>query len=350
MKKRPSLLLPSASKKYVISALTALIFSFFAWLSHTSVTPSTPLPQEEAQIFATERQDDLRLLFRSAIESAQSSIFMAVYTLTDPAIINALKNKAQEGIHVEVVVDAKASPHAAKNLGPKVKTIRRLGPGIMHCKILVVDKQLVWMGSANMTADSLQMHSNLVLGVQNNELAGYILDKSETFVEIGATDSIAHRQFNIGGQSVEFWFLPDEGKNALRRLKELIRSAKKTIHVAMFTWTRYDLAHEVVKAAKRGVSVQVVIDKNSGKGASAQVVKLLKSNSIDVRLSRGMGLLHHKFMVVDGKTLVNGSANWTKAAFNSNDDCFMLIDPLSEQQNRTLEEEWTILYSDSQAA
>jgi cardiolipin synthase len=92
--------------------------------------------------------------------------------------------------------------------------------------------------------------------------------------------------------------------------------------------------------------VEVVIDHYSGKGASAKIVKLLKEHHVPVRLSRGGPLLHYKFMYIDGKVLVNGSANWTKAAFTQNDDCFVVLHALTAGQRECMESLWQIIWSE----
>ena len=108
----------------------------------------------------------------------------------------------------------------------------------------------------------------------------------------------------------------------------------------MFTWTRRDLAKAIIAAKARGVDVQVVIDHYQGNGAGAPIVKLLKQGGVSVRLSQGGPLLHHKFLYVDGKILVNGSANWTKAAFTANDDCFMILYNLTDKQSERMDDLW----------
>jgi phosphatidylserine/phosphatidylglycerophosphate/cardiolipin synthase-like enzyme len=108
----------------------------------------------------------------------------------------------------------------------------------------------------------------------------------------------------------------------------------------MFMWTRRDFAHEIVQAKNRGVKVEVVIDNHNGHGAGASIVDFLKKEGVNVSLSKGNGLLHHKMMVVDNHTLVIGSANWTKRAFKENDDCFLILTPLKEAQQKKLEGLW----------
>ena len=42
------------------------------------------------------------------------------------------------------------------------------------------------------------------------------------------------------------------------------------------------------------------------------------------RLSRG-DKLHHKFAVIDGKTVITGSFNWSPAAAHTNDETLLVI-------------------------
>lgn len=348
MKKKP--FFKSNLKNSLTTILVGLIFCFFGWVTQQVNVTQLPEQSGSTHIYASENNDDLRRLFSSAIDSAQESITLLVYSFTDESIIQALRNKAKKGVNVEVIVDAKASPHIAQRLGPDITTLRRAGAGLMHCKWLVIDKKLTLVGSANMTGDSLRTHSNLVLGINHEALAQFVTAKAKSLKESGKGPFFPIQNFQVGGQNIELWFLPDNAPLALTRLKSLMRASQKTIRVAMFTWTRRDFAHELVRAAKRGVKVQAVIDRTSGMGVSAQTVQFLKNNDIDVRLSNGVGLLHHKFMTIDGRTLVNGSANWTKAAFGSNDDSFIVVEDLTEKQKEKLEDEWSVLYADSNAA
>ncbi len=62
---------------------------------------------------------------------------------------------------------------------------------------------------------------------------------------------------------------------------------------------------------------------------------MLEKGGIPVHLSTGQGLLHYKFAYIDEKILINGSANWTAAAFKDNDDFFLVIHPLTDKQTLT---------------
>jgi phosphatidylserine/phosphatidylglycerophosphate/cardiolipin synthase-like enzyme len=336
----------SSLKKWLLSTITALLISFFAWIQQPIQTIHPPEAGTPAALYSNQTRHDLRQAMVTAINDAKESIMLIMFALTDTHVIDALRKKSEEGVSVHVVCDAKASPYIEKKLGPKVKTIRRFGQGLMHQKILVIDKKQTWIGSANMTTESLHMHGNLVTAIHSAQFAQSVISKGQTLHEEGKDGAFAHEEFNIGGQPIELWFLPDNPK-AVSHLKTLIESAKKTLRVAMFTFTRQDLAHAVISAAKRGVKAEVVIDNSSGKGTSAKIVDLLKKNGIPTALSQGKALLHHKFAYIDDSTLINGSANWTKAAFSQNDDCFIVLHNLTDDQKKEMDALWNAIKTES---
>ncbi len=47
-------------------------------------------------------------------------------------------------------------------------------------------------------------------------------------------------------------------------------------------------------------------------------------------------------LTVDKEILVNGSANWTSAAFSKNDDCFVILHDLNDAQKNVIEELWKL--------
>jgi phosphatidylserine/phosphatidylglycerophosphate/cardiolipin synthase-like enzyme len=333
-------------RQFFLSAVVGLIFLSFYYVTETVSEVRFPAANQPAELYANQARDDLKRTIVSGIKEAKQSVLFIIYALTDNAVITALREKGESGVPVKVICDAVASPEIIKNVGPKVEVLRRIGKGHMHQKILVVDNAKVWIGSANMTGESLRMHGNLITGFESHELAARIKEKADTMSEYKAGPPFLHRNFSIGGQNVELWFFPDD-VHGVQRLVDLIRSAKKTVRVAMFTWTRRDLAQEIIDAKRRGVKAEVVIDRGTSKGASAIIVKLLQKEGVTTKLSKGNVLFHHKFLYIDEKILVNGSANWTKRAFTENDDCFIILHDLTEKQKNQMNSLWGIIMAEA---
>lgn len=325
--------------------LFALSFFIFFGVAYYYTEARLPDRETPIRLYANQSRDDLTLTLVKAIDKAEKSILVIVYTLTDHTIINRLKQKAEEGLDVTVIVDGEASPRVAKQLGPKIHTFVRNDSGLMHQKIIVIDKKQVWVGSANMTRHSLRIHGNLVSGLESPELAEYVLSEAANTSK-GAEVAQGHRAFTIGGQNVELWFLPS-GQEPVTKLVHLIDSAKKSVKIAMFTWTRKDLAEATIRAKLRGLQVEVAMDKNSALGSSKYIANMFLEGQLPTYINQNDGLLHYKFMWIDSNILVNGSANWTKAAFTQNRDCFMIIYNLTDSQKKLMNNLWKVIIAES---
>ncbi len=341
--------LPSLKKTSIGTLIAFLLYILFQ-IGQTVISTPTHLPatNEPIQLYANQLHDDLTDLYITAIQNAKQSLVFAIYALTDPQIIQALKEKNEAGIPVYIVCDAKASRGIIKKL-PQAQIIRRFGEGLMHQKILLIDQKQILIGSANMTRESLRLHANLIMGLNHPALAQALAAKIKSMDEEGASTLLRHLEMMVGSQYVELWILPDDPA-AVERIIQLLRSAKKSIKVAMFTWTRTDFTQELIQAAKRGVRVEAVIDRYSGKGASAKIVSMLSQEGIPIKLSTGQGLLHHKFVYIDDKILINGSANWTHQAFKTNDDCFLIMNPLTPEQQAKMNALWPVIQKNSERA
>ncbi len=328
------------SKKYKLKGPLAFVLLAIYFIVLSRLTTPTPvsLPGDAAPIslYSNQAGDDLHKTFKEAILQARESIVCMIYSLTDEEILEALRKKSEEGVSVTVVHDPVATQEAAFKLGPKVTTLPRRSKGLMHNKLLSIDRKQAWIGSANFTRDSLRLHANLVLGMQSPLIAEAIekkaLDRKRRLIPLPLT-------LQTGEQQMEIWFLPD-APQALDRLIGVLNSAKKTVKVAMFTFTHPRLIQALCDAHHRGVSVQVVLDSDSSRQTSKKAFQRFKREAVPVRVSDRSGLLHEKIAIVDDAILVSGSANWTKAAFTANDEVMCLLFDLTEQQQQYLERFW----------
>ncbi len=349
--KRSSSSFPSRRRmnaKSLLATVIGLLITLVVLASEAMAPVRLPQGHGPVELYSNQAGDDLRGTVLKAIASADHSILMAIYNLSDAKIIAALKSKAESGVPVTVIVDAKASPKAQKLLGPLVKTLKRSPTGLMHLKILVIDSKQVWIGSANMSFASLRTHGNMIVAMDNPSLATRIDSYLRAMPQIGAVTVAAPKpiRFAQEGQDGDLWFLPDMGP-ALPKLLELIDSAKMSLKVAMFTWTHPKLTEAIIRAHHRGVHVTAVIDNNQGTGTGAEVVHKLRQAGILTYLSKGEGLLHYKMAIIDDAILVMGSANWTRSAFARNDDCFLVLSPLSTDQQDYLGRTWGVIVHES---
>ncbi len=309
-----------------------LLFALFCiWFVSKSLSPHLPSPDSPPTLYSNQCRQDIRSTLLAAIKGATQSIHLVMFGLSDRAILTALYKKIEQEVPTRVYYDTGGSAKVYKYLqGGEIHPIKEAG--LMHQKIIVLDNELVFIGSANMTSASLRMHDNLVIGMRSKQVAKF-LQQHEPF-------SHGYLKTRVGGQEMELWLLPDPRGHALTELKREIREAKQSIRIALFTFTHPNLVDEVIDAHKRGVDVKIVVDMHSGMGASAKAVERLKREGISLQLSQGVQLLHHKFIYIDEATLVTGSANWTKAAFYKNADCILTLHNLSQEQRKFMNQLW----------
>ncbi len=296
-------------------------------------SPEIVSSDQPITLHATQCQDDLRKLFLDAIADAKRSIFVVIYALNDDKLIRALNKRAKEGIEISVYHDPSTSQKGFQRLKSPIQVIPIQVAGLAHQKILITDEEKVWIGSANWTPDSLRVHANLVVGIQSKNLAQIIFHPE------------LYNRLKLNDQNLEFWHSPERGREGLARLLSLIEGAQKTIRVAMYTWTHPELTQAIIHAHKRGVHVEVVMDNSSAQGVSKKAFQALYRGGIAVFASSGYELLHHKFAWIDDHILVHGSTNWTRSAFARNHDCFIVLDPLSNEQVVKMRRLWKAIYA-----
>ncbi|PRP77339.1 ubiquitin specific protease 42 [Planoprotostelium fungivorum] len=118
-----------------------------------------------------------------------------------------------------------------------------------------------------------------------------------------------------GGQQYALFF-PDDPKS-YDRFYTLLKSAKKTLDVCVFTITDDRTANEIIKAHQRGVKVRVITDDEKALDLGADISRIIDAG-IAVETDNSPFHMHHKFCIVDNAVLLNGSFNWTRSASNSN--------------------------------
>lgn len=313
-----------------------LLFTMLLSITTYSLDKCKKIPTSTPTFYSNQTGNDLSILLKNALFSAKNSIFIAIFSLTDPQIIYALNQQAEKGVQITLIYDKVNSYGISKKLHKAIKSVPiKNSAGIMHRKILIIDNLEIWLGSTNLTRASLHMHDNLLMCLESEEIARAITHQESTGLPL------TNHNFNIGDQELELWLLPDP--LAKKRLIELIHAASHSIKIAMFTWTDPLLAEAVLKAISRGVHVEIVLDYHSSLGASSKIATLFAEKAAFFGISGGTELFHHKFAYIDGKTLVHGSTNWTRSAFSKNSESHVILPELSKEQHLFFENLWRTL-------
>ena len=319
-----------------LSPLSVFLFLLFS-LSDSSHLPE-PCEEDPLFLYSNELRQDLRKQIGRSFSLARESIQIAMFSFTDSSLLSLLEERGKEGISVSLVCDAQFSSQLLKKCPPHVQSHFISMEGLMHEKLVVIDEQYIWLGSCNFTDDSLRNHGNLMIWMRAPEL-GKILSEHINALKRGENLSHFPSREIIGTAHpimLELFLLPDQGQGE-QKILSLLRQARSSIQMQMFTWTHLKYAEAVINAHLRGVRVAAVIDRNLGRGVGKGVVQKLVEAGVPVKYHGGFGLHHYKWICIDQSILVTGSANWTRAAFSKNRDLFLVISPLPGKQRQRID-------------
>lgn len=96
---------------------------------------------------------------------------------------------------------------------------------------------------------------------------------------------------------------------------QAINDARSSLYIAAYQYTDKDIIQAVVAAKNRGVKVAVVLDRTQANGDSQAV---MVASGIDCRIDHKFRIMHHKFVIVDGKHVETGSFNFSRSADKMN--------------------------------
>jgi phosphatidylserine/phosphatidylglycerophosphate/cardiolipin synthase-like enzyme len=121
---------------------------------------------------------------------------------------------------------------------------------------------------------------------------------------------------------VSVFFSPDGG--CTEAVVRELNAAKASVLVQAYSFTSAPIAKALVDAHKRGVKVEVILDKSqrTEKYSSADFVH---NAGIPVRIDANHAIAHNKIVVIDGETVITGSFNFTKSAEQNNAENLLVI-------------------------
>jgi phosphatidylserine/phosphatidylglycerophosphate/cardiolipin synthase-like enzyme len=144
--------------------------------------------------------------------------------------------------------------------------------------------------------------------------------------------------------TIEAAFSPKQGATEL--IIKNIKTARQSILVAAYSFTSKPIAQELIAAHKRGVKVQIILDKSQLREKHS-LLAWLHSNKIPVRINSRYAIMHNKFMIFDSKALQLGSFNYSKAAENKNAENVLVIKD-SPETIAKYSVQWEKLWDESQ--
>jgi len=164
----------------------------------------------------------------------------------------------------------------------------------------------------------------------------------------------------ICGNNTEIMVINDE--DYYPAVIEKIEGAHSSIDIVMYEMKWYGepekethevskLALSLVKAHKRGVRVRIILEDGKTYGYVSRSIEnytknwsmYFRSKGIEVRLDGGEQSTHDKLLIIDGKTVILGSTNWSMSALKYNHEANVMIESkeVAEEYEEYFEELWS---------
>lgn len=286
------------------------------------------------------------------INNAQHTIHIAAFEFDLEPVADALIAAQKRGVEVQWVTDdehgIEADEDEGHNLFPKlekagIKVRDDDRSALMHDKFWIFDDQTVWTGSTNITSNGNFRNNNNVLVIDSREVAGmYEREFDEMWAgEFGptSTSTVEDQSANIDGTPVQILFAAED--EAVTNLVPLIKSAQDNIRFMAFSFTHDDLGDAVLERAEAGVDVKGIFETRGSETEYSEMPSLYCAE-IPVRQDGNPGTFHHKVIVIDDKTVVTGSLNFSVNADESNDENVVIVanSDIAAQYLQEFEHRW----------
>lgn len=140
--------------------------------------------------------------------------------------------------------------------------------------------------------------------------------------EIVSEHFLGHTQSLPVQGDTEVIFSPKGG--ATTAIIKAIGEARASIFVAAYSFTSYDIAKALLEAKQRNVQVKIILDKSqiSHKYSSST---FFSNQGFELRIDVKHAIYHNKFIIIDEKTIITGSFNFTKAAEFKNAENLLIM-------------------------
>lgn len=285
------------------------------------------------------------------------ALHVAIYEFFDHEIAQAFKDAVNRNVNVQIVHDAKPGKRSTEeneevinHFGLKDFRTKRTTVNISHNKIVIHlvngTPSQVWTGSANFSENAFNYQTNTALIVRDLNAVQHFEDyfQALTTNPPKAESKLANREIMdranvIADRFAELtFFSPIRGKDILETSVDLIRSAQsavlisapfgvdKTMIQALQTNSDDIVEYGLVNATAKKKIEQ--LQRKNTRFFSPNRLKTYMGRNWDAK-AFGAHKIHAKTIVVDpwgdNPKVFIGSANFSKASCNDNDENAMLI-------------------------
>ncbi|MFA5106195.1 MAG: phospholipase D family protein [Candidatus Micrarchaeia archaeon] len=122
----------------------------------------------------------------------------------------------------------------------------------------------------------------------------------------------------------------------------LIESSQSSLDLEMYTFSNMRIADAIVALAARGVPCRVILEARVDGSSNLKMAEYLSSHGVEVRFASGQyALTHSKMMIIDGKTVLVGSINFSNNAVLKNREAAVVLEgAIANDYESVFEKDW----------
>jgi phospholipase D len=114
------------------------------------------------------------------------------------------------------------------------------------------------------------------------------------------------------------------GGSCSKQIIDAVAQAKKQVLVQAYSFTSFPIARALADAKKRGVDVEVLLDKSQLR-SKGSVLPYLNNQSIMSKIDYLPAIAHNKVIILDDSIVITGSYNFTASAEKRNAENLLII-------------------------
>ncbi len=271
----------------------------------------------------------------SLIDKAKESIHICSFEMNLEEVADALIAAKERGLEVVFITDDEHGIEADEEDGLYLfSKMEEAGieihddarSGLMHDKIWLFDKSILWTGSCNITVNGLFRNNNDVV-VLFSEDAAAIYEKEFDEMRAGefgttSTSTVDEQAINIAGTEVRVFFGAED--EVIDHISPIVQSAEKSVRFMAYSFTHDTLGDAVIDRYEQGKDVMGIFELRGSETEYSELGRMYDLG-IQVRQDGNSRTFHFKNFVLDENTVMTGSFNFSESADESNDENLLLI-------------------------
>ncbi len=103
-----------------------------------------------------------------------------------------------------------------------------------------------------------------------------------------------------------------------------LKAARREVQVLAYSFSSKPIADGLVEAKKRGVHVEIILDKSNEQETYSDL-RFFQESGLAPLIDAHHAIAHNKVMIIDRKTLITGSFNFTHQAESENGENLLVI-------------------------